>query len=71
MELTRAGALPKITLSWGRATDALLPVRVAVVSLLHSLPAIFPFREFVEAGGLASYGTNLADTYRRAVVSAF
>jgi len=30
--------------------------------------SIFPFREFVEASGLASYGTNLADTCRLAGV---
>jgi putative ABC transport system substrate-binding protein len=24
---------------------------------------MYPFREFVAAGGLASYGTNLADAY--------
>jgi putative ABC transport system substrate-binding protein len=28
------------------------------------LPAIFPFREFVEAGGLISYGANIAQSYR-------
>jgi len=42
--------------------------RLAALSLRHSIAAIFPFREFVEAGGLASYGTNLADTYRLAGV---
>ena len=42
--------------------------RLAALSLHHSIPAIFPFREFVDAGGLASYGTNLADTYRLAGV---
>jgi putative ABC transport system substrate-binding protein len=30
------------------------------------LPAIYDDREFVEAGGLMSYGTNQADLYRRA-----
>lgn len=30
------------------------------------LPSMFPFREDVEAGGLMSYGQNLADHYRRA-----
>jgi len=30
------------------------------------LPSIFAFREDVEAGGLMSYGQNLADHYRRA-----
>ena len=38
--------------------------QLAALSLRHTLPAIHPFREFVAAGGLASYGTNLADTYR-------
>jgi putative ABC transport system substrate-binding protein len=30
----------------------------------HRLPAIYEWREFAEAGGLASYGTNLTDAYR-------
>ena len=30
------------------------------------LPAIYPFSLFVEAGGLMSYGTSLADLHRRA-----
>jgi putative ABC transport system substrate-binding protein len=29
------------------------------------LPAIYPWREFVEAGGLISYEANLRDTYRQ------
>ena len=31
-----------------------------------TLPAIYEFREFVGAGGLMSYGTNLTDIYRQA-----
>ncbi len=31
----------------------------------HALPTIFGFREFVEAGGLMSYGSNLRDQYRQ------
>jgi putative ABC transport system substrate-binding protein len=34
----------------------------------HRLPAIYTFRDFVEAGGLLSYGVSLADLYRRAAV---
>ena len=32
------------------------------------IPAIFPQRDYVEAGGLMSYGTNFADLYRQAGV---
>src|SRR5262249_6604521 len=28
------------------------------------LPAVYPFREFVEDGGLISYGANIVDSYR-------
>jgi putative ABC transport system substrate-binding protein len=31
----------------------------------HSLPTAYPWREYVEAGGLMSYGTSLAGLYRR------
>ena len=31
----------------------------------HKLPAIYEFREFVQAGGLMSYGTQLAHMYRQ------
>ena len=32
----------------------------------HRLPGMYPYREFVEAGGLMSYGASLPDLYRRA-----
>jgi putative ABC transport system substrate-binding protein len=32
----------------------------------NRLPAVYAQREFVEAGGLMSYGPNLADLFRRA-----
>ena len=42
--------------------------RIHVVNLAVKgrLPAIYPFPEFVEAGGLMSYGVNFADLWRRA-----
>jgi putative ABC transport system substrate-binding protein len=32
----------------------------------NRLPALFPTRDSADAGGLASYGPNLADSFRRA-----
>jgi putative ABC transport system substrate-binding protein len=32
----------------------------------HRLPAVYPYRPFVAAGGLASYSPNLLELYRRA-----
>jgi len=32
----------------------------------NRLPAVYVLREFVDAGGLMSYGPNIADNYRRA-----
>ncbi len=40
--------------------------RIAALAAKSRLPAIYPFRESVEAGGLMSYATNFADSYRRA-----
>ena len=34
------------------------------------LPAVYFLREFAESGGLASYGSNLAEAYRQAGVYA-
>ena len=32
----------------------------------HRLPAVYQYRQFVTAGGLMSYGNDLADQYRQA-----
>jgi putative tryptophan/tyrosine transport system substrate-binding protein len=55
------------------ASDPLFFVeRKRLVSLVAgiALPAMFDWREFVEAGGLASYGTSLSDAFRQAGVYA-
>ena len=39
--------------------------QIADFAAKNRLPSIHGFREFVDAGGLLSYGTNLADLYRR------
>ena len=38
--------------------------QIVALSARYSIPAIFGVREFVEAGGLASYGTSLSDAWR-------
>jgi putative ABC transport system substrate-binding protein len=43
-------------------------VRLAAIASQHRLPAISEFKEFVEGGGLMSYGTNIVDVYRRLAV---
>jgi ABC-type uncharacterized transport system substrate-binding protein len=36
------------------------------LAMKYRLPAIYPSREFVDAGGLVTYGVNYPDLYRRA-----
>jgi putative tryptophan/tyrosine transport system substrate-binding protein len=38
--------------------------QLGAVALRHRVPAIYEFRPFVEAGGLISYGGNIAELYR-------
>jgi hypothetical protein len=40
--------------------------RIAQLAASARLPAVYGFREHVDAGGLISYGVNLADNFRRA-----
>lgn len=44
--------------------------RVADLAARYRLPTMYPFREFVEVGGLMSYGASLHDNYRRAATYA-
>ena len=45
----------------------LIARRIQVVQLaaFHRLPAVYPARDFLEVGGLMSYGTNVMDAYRQ------
>jgi putative tryptophan/tyrosine transport system substrate-binding protein len=42
--------------------------KIVALAKRYELPAIYEWREFAQAGGLASYGTNLLDNYRLAGV---
>lgn len=46
----------------------LLAHRVEIVSLAarYRVPAVYPYRQFAEVGGLLSYGSDAADSWRRA-----
>ena len=44
--------------------------RLVDLAAKNRLPAVYLWREFVDAGGVMSYGTNTADLYRRAATYA-
>ena len=55
------------------AQDALFNTQtgqLADLSARYAIPAIYPNRDFAEAGGLMSYGTDLRDEYRQAGIYA-
>ena len=51
-----------------KVTEVTMALRwqIAEQALRHRLPTIFETRDFVEAGGLISYGGNFRDNFRRA-----
>jgi putative ABC transport system substrate-binding protein len=42
--------------------------RIVELAARHRMPAVFPEREFVDAGGLLFYGASFADMYARAAL---
>jgi putative tryptophan/tyrosine transport system substrate-binding protein len=42
--------------------------RLVALAALHSVPAIYQWREFATIGGLISYGTSILDAYRQSGV---
>jgi putative ABC transport system substrate-binding protein len=40
-------------------------VQLAILAARNGIPAAYPSRYFVEAGGLMSYGTDIADSFRQ------
>src|SRR5262249_2473590 len=40
--------------------------QIVALAARHAIPAIYPARDFAVAGGLMSYGTDFADSFRQA-----
>ena len=40
-------------------------IQVVQLAAFHRLPAVYPARDFLEVGGLMSYGTNVMDAFRQ------
>jgi len=77
LDLRESDALgPTFDDASARRADALVVVidaitqanqqRIVDLAMKHRLPAIYSSREFVDAGGLISYGVSYPDLYRRA-----
>ncbi len=65
-DMTRARA-DALTV-WASAMFASERKHLVDLAAKNRLPAVYSYREFADAGGLMSYGSNLADLYRRAAI---
>jgi putative ABC transport system substrate-binding protein len=56
---------PDILFVGGDTVFAGRRVQLALLAMRHAIPAIYAQREYTEAGGLMSYGTNIAEAFRQ------
>jgi putative tryptophan/tyrosine transport system substrate-binding protein len=79
LPLREAGEIDRIVAAFARGSNlgliatrigAAISQRDLIIALAarHRLPAVYPLRFFVTGGGLASYGPDIVDQYRRAAV---
>jgi putative ABC transport system substrate-binding protein len=61
--LAKEGSLPLVVSADNLFADN--PVRLVVRAARHAVPAIYGYRETAVAGGLMSYGPDLAEAYRQ------
>ena len=59
--LANERSVPLVVSSDNLFTDR--PVRLVMLAARHAIPAIYPYRYFAAAGGLMSYGSDLANAY--------
>ena len=50
--------------------DLSTQTEVTSLAVRYRLPAVYPYRQFTELGGLLSYGFDRLDNYRRAATYA-
>src|SRR5215471_13577434 len=60
--LAKERSVPLVVSSDNLFTDR--PVPLVVLAARHAIPAMYPYRWFAAAGGLMSYGPDLAEAYR-------
>jgi putative tryptophan/tyrosine transport system substrate-binding protein len=71
--------IERAVIDFGRAPDGALMIlpnplngahreQIAQLAIAHRLPAIYAFRNYVDVGGLLSYGPDPIDLFRRAAV---
>lgn len=61
--LAKEHSVPLVVSTDNLFTDR--PVRLATLAAQNAIPVVHAYREFAAAGGLMSYGTDLADAYRQ------
>ena len=78
-EVVQAGSESEIDAAFARlarekaqalmvANDGFLTIRapqIAALAARYAFPAIYPWREYAEVGGLISYGTSIREAYRQ------